>query len=280
MYHQTGSAFHEVIARQQHWAQRRRISLDSRYPEYVTRLEDNLVRALSSDTRTEYEEGGGHELDPQDNGRPPKLLALHSSDALLCNLFEYWRHQSTSLLARALNAAPGCNLLKFQQKRVINPAWRTPPHLDCELQGGTPATAVESKFTEPYNPERKPYTLHGVYAERQDLWGDLPHCGQLARRLHDNVDYFAILDAPQLLRHILGLLSFYRSPEDFRLIYLWYEVPDQEGDYHRREIERFRELVDARLNFESRTHQDVFRNLADSLKAHSEYRDYMVERYF
>src|SRR5262245_24926477 len=92
-----------VKRRQICWALRRDIRLGgpfrhSRDPNEVERgervwtfsLTDNLFEQLTDEAKQEFEEGDGGELL---RGRPfdGNMFALHSSSALACNLFHYWR---------------------------------------------------------------------------------------------------------------------------------------------------------------------------------------------
>ena len=171
MVRPTHDVYEAFTCQQRAWTQQRGIALHGAWPDYVTRLEDNLFQPLSPETLAEYAEGGGDELIVQKHGKPPKLFALHSSAALVCNLFDYWRQRDVSVIASACGADPRYKSLRFEQKRPIRPTWKTPPHPDCEFQGiDVRPTAVESKFLEPYNPQKGESTLHPVYTEQLSLW--------------------------------------------------------------------------------------------------------------
>ena len=149
-----------LTQQQRSWAQKRAIAVNRRWSDYVTQLDDNLFQPLSSETLAEYEEGEGMNSPPRAGGKPPKLCALHSSAALVCNLFDYWRERDVGAIASACGAPPGCTSLCFEQKRPIRQTWKTPPHPDCEFQGpNIPVTAVESKFLEPYSPQRESMSI-------------------------------------------------------------------------------------------------------------------------
>src|SRR5947209_926083 len=108
---QISNAIYQALTGQQRlWAVQRGLALDSKWHDYVTRCEDNLFQPLSPETNKEYEEGAGVELKPQADGKPPKLFALHSSTALVCNLFDYWRHRDVPVIASPCGAASDCNV--------------------------------------------------------------------------------------------------------------------------------------------------------------------------
>jgi hypothetical protein len=64
-------------------------------------LDGNLFEPLSADARAEYGTGDGGELGGPD-GDPGKMQAVHSSSALCCNVFHYWRRiERVDVIARA-----------------------------------------------------------------------------------------------------------------------------------------------------------------------------------
>jgi len=90
---------------------------------------------------------------------------------------------------------------------------------------------------------------------------------------------FTYLDAPQLLKHILGLATKF-GPRGFELVYLWYDRPSAEAERHRQEIKDFKEQVGDDVYFRDMTYQDVFNIIKRSLDANKRYISYITERYF
>jgi hypothetical protein len=88
-----------------------------------------------------------------------------------------------------------------------------------------------------------------------------------------------LLDAAQLLRHILCIHNSHGRR--FRLVYLWYNVPCEEGDQHRREAEEFKAAIaQDGIQFQPVTYQELILRLADSCQgAHKRYIDYLHDRY-
>jgi hypothetical protein len=87
------------------------------------------------------------------------------------------------------------------------------------------------------------------------------------------------VDAPQLLKHILGL-TVTQGSGGFRLLYLWYEAPGGEAQRHRAEIEEFTALAQADgVDFRSLTYQEAIARLAAARDEHRQYVDYVAERY-
>src|SRR5687767_8908705 len=83
-----------VLERQLAWSRRHNLPLQgskgARGRPTYTPLERNLFEPLSPQARSEYNSGDGRELG-NTNGSPGKMQALHSSSALCCNVFHYWR---------------------------------------------------------------------------------------------------------------------------------------------------------------------------------------------
>ncbi len=101
--------------RQRLWAERHGLRLGSshRHAEseeerargaktYVYDLQDNLFEPLLPEVRQEFENGDGGELSADTNDG--NMYAVHSSSALCCNVFHYWRrlgHDQIGPIAQA-----------------------------------------------------------------------------------------------------------------------------------------------------------------------------------
>ena len=97
-----------IFQRQLLWAQRKGIALcgsagDRGRLAYTRTLNDNLFEPLSPEANREYGSGDGGELGH--DARPGKMQALHSSSALGCDMFHYWRRVDESAILGALPAA-------------------------------------------------------------------------------------------------------------------------------------------------------------------------------
>ena len=86
------------------WARLRGIHFDNRYR--VRDISTNLLQDLHEDTRNEYQKGDGELED--------KFLALYSSAALVCNVFDYWR-TCPRTIGQCLKM-PSATTLRFEQK--------------------------------------------------------------------------------------------------------------------------------------------------------------------
>lgn len=259
-----------IKGQQRAWAEGRGIAFSK--GGYVGNLDDNLYEPLREDSRREFESGAGGELEG-------KMCALHSSAALVCNFFHYWRYRDVGMVAEACGLSSEHTELRFER------AYRKPPgvggirpHVDIEFAGRmVRPVAIESKFTEQYGGSRK--TLKDEYIRTAGVWGAYSGCEALANRIVDSGEVFEYFDAPQLLKHIVGLKTEYGEGA-FELVYLWYELEGEETVKHRGEVERFKSCVVCDLDFCAVTYQEVFERVKLLGTRHVDYIRYMEDRYF
>jgi hypothetical protein len=267
------------LKRQQDWAIEAGIRFDGR--GYLASVTDNLRAPLSSSARKAFEEADGAELRPSRN-RPAKMCALHSSSALTVNFFDYWTGRDAAPLLRAMGRhATGA--LRFEAKFPHGLRGKA-PNLDIVF-GSAPdlVTAVESKFGEWLSrkrPEVLPFKAK-YFPAGASLWkrNGLAACQLLANDIQDDGSKrFRWLDAPQLLKHALGLATQLR--DNFSLSYLYYDWPCPWRDEHLEEIQRFSRLVGSELRFAALSYQDLFRRLHKIGGVDTNYLDYLGSRYF
>jgi len=252
---------------------------------YATALEDNLFQPLSTGSRQDIARGDGGELSAS-GPRAPKMHALHSSSALGVNVFDYWRSSDdlSTIAACCGFVPPGTDVrgeVRFEQKYTIDAAFPRAPNIDVVLvpeSGVHGALAIECKFTEAYGGRG-----HGGLAERYlgvgDLWDDLKATYRLAQSLVGDAAGFSHLHPEQLIKHILGLTRSVGRGR-FRLMYLWYDVPGEDGVRNRDEVERFTDVVGADgVGFHAMTYQELIARLGEHRSAHQKYVDYLTERY-
>jgi hypothetical protein len=277
-----------IVERQVLWARRHGIALqgsagDRGRPAYTRTLEENLFEPLSEEARREYEQGQGDEL--QQNMR-----AVHSSSALACNVFHYWKSRGQlAPIATACGLPAGSGMsMRFEVRHPIaanlnREVFPYDPNPDVEFLfvpgQGVRAAALECKFGEPYG-TRGHSGIKRAYLAQPNLWEGLPHCRDLAARLCPDDSEFKQLHAAQLLKHVLGLKHSY-GPGGFILAYLWYDVPGGEGWQHRQEVERFATVIrQDGIDFRAMTYQQVLLSLArEHRDGHAAYVDYLAERY-
>ncbi len=271
-------AGNRIRAAQLAWANAASVALDK--DGYCLELKANLFQPLSACTRRDLESGNGAELGSA--GARGKLQAVHSSSALACNVFDFWRGRDLEPLGVALGLPerPCSMRLEGQFKTGLR---GTPPNLDvvfCGVAGTT--SAIECKFAEPYAKAKSKNRFKDKYFESgAKLWAHHGlHAAQgLAESLQAGQMAFTYLDAAQLLKHCLGLAH---NADKWTLAYLWYDIGGDEGEAHRSEAGRFAEALAADGGrVVALTYQDFFARLAPTLPGNaSEYRRYLETRYF
>ena len=269
---------HYIASCQLKWATQEKIPLEG---YYTRRVEDNVFRnELHPETKKEYERGKGHELE----GKRAHMKALHSSSALVVNVFDYWRRQNRIQdIARYCGAEGTINGMEFEKTHPIEGLERTPPHLDVEFTGTIPL-AIESKFTETYHRKtrRDNRDTHlNEYLRHRDIWNGVPKTKALAENIVQQSGArteFEYLDVPQLIKHILGLSCSYRGP--FSLLYLWYRVNSNEAKQHEEELARFSACINGEVSFSVMTYQVLINRIKQLKNADSDYLVYLERRYF
>ena len=270
-------AWTEIVTRQVEWAKARGLRPDSK--GYLPSVGENLFAPLSPATEAEFRKAGGNELEDRLE-EPAKMRALYSSSALVCNVFDPLRSGSGPGIARALGISGACTETHFEAQ-LPSGLRGTPPTLDLVLVASESlAWGIESKFTEPFqcHQRRAPFAKSYFDAE-VGLWTalGLPKCQALAKNLSSGTTSFAYLDAPQLLKHSLGLRRRYRNAQ---LLLLWYEAKGPESTALRSEIYTFSTLVDPSLGFHAITYREVFARLSTDAIADIRHVDYLRARYF
>jgi hypothetical protein len=274
------SSSDRIIEIQRRWAEDAKLKVDVR--GYLDSWEANLRQPLSLSARVAFDQGSGSELESR-GASPAKMRALHSSSALAVNVFDYWCGTDSLPLAKALEleiaSEPPCFEAKFPTGLKGNP-----PNLDIVLTMKSGVTfAIESKFTEWLAPKaRSESPFKDKYFEsKTGLWKSvgLPECQQLAQDIQTGTEQFVHLDAPQLLKHALGLAK--QAKDGFSLCYLYFDWTCPESDTHRHELNRFASRVDSEVRFRSMTYQNLFGRLTQTCgPEHAHYLEYLRGRYF
>jgi len=283
------TGYEYILAKQTNWAQNQRKELfgsakDRGRPAYTSPLEENLFQGLLPETRADFEAGDGGEL----AGRPQRMAAIHSSSALGVNIFQYWtKAGDVAAIAAACGLCAVGNksprTIRFERKFEICPTFQRCPNLDVVIynddQSRIKAYGIESKFSEAYSARQHP-GLASKYLDLADLWEGIPATRTLAKMISPMDTTFRHLHAAQLIKHVLGLKQRY-SAHGFRLLYLWYDVLGEEGTVHRKEIEKFTELIASDgISFTSMSHQELIVRLSKQTRdKHTEYVDYISARY-
>ena len=175
-------------------------------------------------------------------------------------------------------------IMRFEVQFPIHAEFNRSPNLDVVIDYGSSnvlkATAIECKFNEPFGGWEKK-GLKSVYLDHQEFWTDLPNLRTIAEQVSPDNTRFVALDAPQLIKHTLGLKNAY-GKRGFRLLYLYYDVPGPEAVKHVEEIAEFSKYMERDgITFQSLNYQDVIMSLIRNQRVeHEAFVDYLVERYF
>ena len=270
----------DIIAAQISWATENNLAPDSR--GYLSEVENNLFRPLSDAALTAFNQGSGSELVDTPR-RPAKMKALHSSSALAVNVFDYWSGIDAEPLAKVLGLSDMITAVEFEAQYPTGLPGN-PPNLDVVLHvtSGKPL-AIESKFTEwmQSKPAGKAPFKDKYFERAAGEWSQrgLPACQQLAEQMQRGDLNFRYLDAPQLLKHALGLAT--RLGDQFSLGYLYFDVTGAAAESHREETARFAAAVDDSLGFFARSYQELFDALRVTIDGgHPAYLEYLSQRYF
>jgi hypothetical protein len=288
----TGLKF--IKAKQQTWARRKGFTLvggtipDRGEKNYLQNLNDNLFEQLSKESSDCFNSGDGNET-KDGKAQLAKMKALHSSSAIVVNLFQYWQKDvypiayACGLCSKAASRDKTENKIKFEEKFEISTdksLFPRSPNLDVVIENFHPLVyAIESKFTEPYN-SRKQKGIKQKYIDDVSFWNRLPNLHNLAKEICPDNNKFKYLDAAQLIKHILGLKNKHNK-SGFHLLYLWYDVIGKDGFEHRKEIEQFAEIAKKdNIKFSHITYQEVIIKLSKEFYGGNEnYCDYLTNRY-
>lgn len=269
----TPSSIPSVIAQQTLWARSKGFEPRN---AYLPLLAQNLRQKMSVGAQKDFERGNGTEL--RDRGiRPPRMHALRSSAALSVNVFDYWRSHDPAPLQEALGLHDKITRISFEENFPTG-LKGNPPNIDVLLKlEGSHYVAIESKFTAWLSPRER--TVDEKYfPPGEGLWTlqKLPVCQSLATGSVD-VAPFKYLDAPQLLKHALGLA---RKTSNFELHYIYFDWKCPEGAVHADEVARFGELVGKEIRFRTMTYQELFRRLDHTARPDDRaYLEYLHARY-
>ena len=280
-----------ILTRQIEWAKNQGIELIGSQETrgrlaYTQKLEDNLFQPLLSEVKASFEAGDGSELGS--SKAPGKMQAVHSSSALGVNIFQYWKSiTQVPLIAAACGLCrKGSNVsydIRFEEKFPIDEQFRFSPNIDAVILNKPSAQfkafGVECKFSEAYG-GHKHGGLKNAYLDLDGTWEDIPALRRFAERISPEDAEFQHLHPAQLIKHILGLKRRY-GLNGFRLLYLWYDVFQEEGKTHRDEVTEFTSAARKDgVRFHSITYQELIAKMARDLRpSHGDYIKYLTSRY-
>ena len=266
-----------IKRRQQAWAQRKQRALDK--DGYCGSADDNVYEGLSSAARGELIRGGGGEIGVE--GQRGKFQATHSSSALACNWFDYWRERDFGLLSAAFGVPTPFVTLRLEA-HVPTGMRGADANLDVLLTTADGwLFAIESKFTEPYTGAPAKSALKPQYfSQNRSRWSDvgLPGCQAVAEQVRSGQHEYKVLDVAQLLKHMLALG---RTGSRWTLCCLWYDVPGPAADAHRAELQMFAAQIGGDgAHFRALTYQELFARMQPLAGAeHAGYMEYLRDRY-
>ena len=269
-----------LLDMQRSWASKLGAVVDHR--NYFSSVAANLHAPLSKRASRAFSMGSGSEL-RDTASRPAKMKALHSSSALAVNVFDYWTERNPSPLLAALELSLTAASIDFEAQFPTGLDGK-PPNLDIGLRlDSGKIVGVESKFSEwlsPKSPNKAPFKPK-YFADSAQHWSTagLVACQVLAEEMRSGARHFRYLDAPQLLKHALGLATQHRG--NFDLYYVYYDFSGPETVPHRAELEEFEALVRSDFRFRWISYQDVYSRLVRLIgPENAAYTNYLRERYF
>lgn len=268
----------ELLRQQRRWAESVGLQPDSR--GYLETYEQNLRCTLSARTLAAFQRGSGSELEDTPH-RPAKMRALHSSSALAVNFFDHWSETDAGPLLQVLGLDSTLVSLDFERQFPTGLPG-TPPNVDVALELGSGSIiGIESKFTEWLAPKRKSKAAFKdkYFESGATNWTDrgLSDCQSLAADMQRGAEHYRFLDAPQLLKHALGLAT---SPaENFSLFYVYFDVPSAASETHQDDLERFTERVGQEVRFKAIRYQGLVEDLCSIENVDSSYLEYLRSRY-
>lgn len=118
-----------IMDQQRRWAEAHDFSADPK--GYVPLVDDNLFRPLSPDALSEFGAGAGDELSDTP-GKAVKMRALHSSAALVCNVFDHWRGIDVAVIGQVLDLPDPITGVRFEAQ-LPSGLRGTPPTVDALL---------------------------------------------------------------------------------------------------------------------------------------------------
>jgi hypothetical protein len=272
----TGKA--ALLRAQRRWAERRGVLFDAH--GCVRDLRDNLLAPLDDVALAELHRGSELKAGAT---RPARAYALCSSAALVLNVFGPWRGRDHTALLRALGVGgPGGNRLTFEEPLPTGLPG-DPPTVDVALyRPDGRCVAVESKFAEWLvpRPRGKRAFKDKYFPADRGVWSalELPRCQALAEDLQAGRERLKYLNAPQLLKHALGLAR--NNLRTSALVYLYYDRPGKEAVGHRAEIARVVERLAPEIELHVATYQALFAALSNAPGLERDYLDYLAQRYF
>ena len=239
----------------------------------------NLREPLS--TLAEIGFGRGSERAPRPD-RPARMRALHSSAALVANVFDYWSGRDAGPLLLALGERKERAAVAFEEPLPTgSKASRQPRTFSSRPNPGTPSrskasSASGSSAGRATRPSSRRSTFHATRGS-----GSAAACSAARRSpeaLQSGAQRFRHLHAAQLLKHALGLARARRGA--FTLCYLYYDWPMRESESIAPRSSDSRAPSRRKYRFARSTYQKLFGALGADGGVDRGYVEYLRDRYF
>ena len=263
---------------QRRWADAHGVRYDAR--GCVRVLADNLRAPLDDTSLAELQRGS--ELTAGVT-QPARAFSLCSSAALVVNVFAYWRGRDHTPLLAALGVHGPAGTRIELEAPLPTGLPGDPPTVDVVLhRPGGRLVAIESKFAEWLAPRPRSQRVFKdkYFAGGIRVWeaAGLPLCQALAEDLQQGRERLKHLNAPQVLKHSLGLAV--NGLRTSTLVYLYYDRPGREGKTHRAEVDRIAARLQPEIDVRVTTYQALFDALRATPGLERDYLDYLARRYF
>ena len=280
---------------------------------YTKTYNENLFEPLDEKIENQFKNADGGEL----NGEECKMAAVYSSSAICVNVFQYFyllQKEDKKEEAKKILYSLGVSRDKiikikeiaFEQKLQISNI--STPNIDVIIKTNNDKVfAIESKFREPFYYTPTNY-IQEKYYKTNDIWNRLENIKKYIDKFEEEYiefekdiinqntpieikvkkifPHFKRLNAAQLIKHLLGLFNDSsigtKDKSNIRLIYLYYDVPGNMGEEHRKEIKEFSEVIENdHIKFTPISYQELIFNLNNLLtdNNHKEYLNYINSRY-
>lgn len=310
-----------IELKQKEWAKREDFALvnDERYAKDYN---DNLFeKTLYGKIKEQFETADGNELNGKMAALYSSSALGVNVFQYFYKLLEQGDKEKANKILHALGVSRDKDIeiksISFEQKLHIGNI--STPNIDIIITTtNNKVFAIESKFREPYYYTPSNY-IQKKYYDNNDIWNKLTETKKYIDELDEGFieiekdiieretsieekkigvkkifPTFKRLNAAQLIKHLLGLFNDNKSIKKYknnteyknniRLIYLYYDVPGNMGEEHRKEIKEFSDFIKKdNIKFTAISYQELIYNLNNLLdrrnKEHKKYLDYINSRY-
>lgn len=283
------TAYEYILLKQTVWVRSKGISLvgskvDRGRLAYTRSLNDNLFEPLGAQVKSDIDNGDGGELK---GVGPYKMQAVHSSSALGVNVFQYWMKHDVNEIAAlcgfSSSTARNCRNIRFEQKFPISKKFTRSPNIDVVFETAPGSEfdlyAIECKFSEAYS-SRGHSGMDEKYLQLTEAWQYYPNLLEFVQNIKETDGNYVHLHPAQLVKHILGLTAKCGRGR-YKLLYLWYDCPGEEGYQHRSEIKKFLAVTKKDgIHFHAMSYQElILKLLKNASSEHEQYVKYLAGRY-